>query len=274
MTHPQSRTLPTVFFAFLLTVGVAPALENPTVRTEAGFFQSETVERANAILQSIKEDFGKDVVVETFASVPEHSLKDVKKMTSRRMARWFHDWAQERSDMLGVDGVFILLCKQPPFAAVVVSDDLAERGFSDTRRAAIARQLPTSGWASRSSDRKFLDALEQTRKEIVLALQSPARVEVKATPPLLLVAYLAGGILALFFVVLVVFAIARTLQSPPGGSQYVAPTSPLPSIVTAPSLDELQRRAEALTHAPHPPYRPDEKTLTHPGPGGEGHRDV
>lgn len=181
--------------------------------------------------------------------------------------------------MLGVDGVFILLCKQPPFAAVVVSEELEERGFSDYKRGVIARQLPTSGWVTRSSDRKLLEALEQTRDEIVRALQNEPAPPVEGTPPWLIAAGVAGLLLLVWFVVGIVRVFMGSSNANPTSARHIAASSggvagnsSLPP-TTAPGLEELKRRAEALTRPP-PPARPDEKTLTHPGPGGEAHRDV
>lgn len=309
MTHTLSWKLLTVLVACLLVTGAAAAIEKPEVRDEEGFFQPETVEKANAIIRTLKQDFGKDLVVETFKSVPEHSVKEVKSMTSRRMARFFQEWAEERASMLGVDGVFILLCKQPPYATVVVSEYLQERGFSEANRSAIARLLPTS-WTSRSRDTKFLQAIEKTRKEMIRALQTKPAPAVPPTPPWLYTVYFAGGLLALWFVVGLVRAVmgAGTPAPTAGTPSHVAASGggvvsgllgglfgssvgywlyqalagshpsapPAPPLTPAPSgLDELKRRSEALTLPSVPLTRPGDKTVTHPGLGpGEERRDT
>lgn len=302
MTRTLSWKLLTGLIACLLVAGTAAALDKPEVRTEEGFFQPETIEKANTIIRSLKEEFGKDLVVETFASVPEHDVKLVKSMTARRMARHFQEWAQERGEMLGVDGVYILLCKQPPYATVHVSQDLQERGFTESKRAAIARLLPTS-WTSRSRDAKLLSAIEKSRNEIIRALQNEPAPADATTPSWLYAVYFAGGLLALWFVVGLVRAVmgSGTPPAPPGAPGHVAAsgggvvggvlggmfgaslgywlyqavggtssshpsTPPGQPLTSPPGLEELKRRAEALAARPIPMNRPEDKTVSHPGP--------
>jgi hypothetical protein len=307
VTRTLSWKLLTVLIACLLVAGTTAALDKPEVKTEEGFFQPETIEKANAIIRTLKEEFGKDLVVETFKSVPEHDLKLVKSMTARRMARHFQEWAQERADMLGVDGVYILLCKNPPYNQVIVSEDLQERGFSEAKRSAVTRLLPVS-WSSRSRDTRFLEAVEKARKETILALQNEPPPAPAPTPSWLYAVYFAGGLLAVWFVVGLVRAVmgAGTPPTPAGAPGHVAAsgggvvggvlggmfgaslgywlyqaaagtssappsTPPAQPLTSPPGMDELKRRAEAL--AARPVVRPDDRTLTHPGPGEE-RRDV
>lgn len=311
MTRTLSWTLTlTVLAACLLATGLARAAQPPEINVEEDFLKPETVQKALAIARSVKEQYGKDLYIETFKSVPEGKINDVKAMSARRRARFFQEWAEEQALKRGVDGVYVLMCKQPPDAAIAVSPDLEERGFTGNRRSSLAGQYPKL-WTSWNRDKNFLWALEKTRDELVRTLQAQPVPAETHTPVWLWTVYLACGVLGLWFVVGVIRALMGSAPPPtskqgPGhvaasnggvagsvlGGMFGAaagfwiyqlifgprPSEPAPPatrpVTAPPGIEELKRRAENLTAHPIPLTRPEDKTLSHHPALGEDGREV
>src|SRR5579871_1367195 len=72
-----------------LSAGTAQAVA-PEVKDEAKFFKPETVKKANDEIRAIMRKYEKDVLIETFPSVPEGQLEKVKAMPLEERAQFFH----------------------------------------------------------------------------------------------------------------------------------------------------------------------------------------
>ena len=90
----------------------------PRVRDDAGFFGRDAVRRADDTIAQIKQRFGKDLMVETFASIPtdlqERYRRDGKE-------RFFEEWGRERGRALGLNGIEVLICREPARVEVTAS---------------------------------------------------------------------------------------------------------------------------------------------------------
>jgi hypothetical protein len=95
----------------VLAAGVSAVA--PVVKDDAKLFSPEAVKKANAEIREIAEKFGRDLLVETFASVPADDLEKVKKMEKEERAGYFKKWAIDRAKEAVVNGVYVLICKEP-----------------------------------------------------------------------------------------------------------------------------------------------------------------
>src|SRR5205823_633059 len=77
----------------------------PSIRDEGKFFSEEARQKANQKIQDISRRYKRDLVIETYATVPE-GRKDQVKADKKG---FFHTWARERAKTLGVDGIYILI---------------------------------------------------------------------------------------------------------------------------------------------------------------------
>src|SRR4051794_19917536 len=82
----------------------------PEVRDQGKFFDAATIKKANEILIKIQERYKKDVVVETFASIPDEVLKKHAYDEKNRKA-FFAKWAADVATSGKINGVLILICK-------------------------------------------------------------------------------------------------------------------------------------------------------------------
>jgi len=125
--------------------GVAAAA---TVDDGAKLFSKDAVEKAEKKIAQIKRDYRRDVVVETFAEA-----KDMKRAKENKNA-FFEDWGEERSNRLGINGVHVLICKNPGRVEVTVRNQ-DRKLFDRERKQAIVK--------------KFTSRLEKEPDEALLA---------------------------------------------------------------------------------------------------------
>ena len=93
-----------------LAVSASAFAAEPRLYDNAKMFSEETAAQANQILSRIKSNHDKEVVVETFASIPE-SLRSQFENQDRH--EFFENWLRSRARHYGVNGVFVLICRDP-----------------------------------------------------------------------------------------------------------------------------------------------------------------
>jgi hypothetical protein len=97
-----------------------PVREKP-IKDGAKFFSEEAVKKATEDVRALAKKYGKDLVIETFAQVPEDDLEKVKAMTREQRSDYFRDWARKRVKDEKVEGVYVLICKNPSHLYVEVT---------------------------------------------------------------------------------------------------------------------------------------------------------
>ena len=105
----MQRGLITGWFLLALPCAGAWALD-PRVEDGGSFFKPETVTQANREIKRIKDEIGKDFLVETFAEVPASLQDDFKRMNKDA---FFKKWVTERARRLGPKGVYVLIVRNP-----------------------------------------------------------------------------------------------------------------------------------------------------------------
>ncbi len=106
--------------ALLIVIGRAAAVA-PEIRDGGKFFGEEAVKKGNETIREIYKKYGKDVLIETFATVPPADIDKFKDMTNDEKKAYFRKWAIQRHDLAVVQGVYILVCKQPTKLEVLIS---------------------------------------------------------------------------------------------------------------------------------------------------------
>src|SRR4051794_15508094 len=95
----------------LLLAFARPAMAvRPVVLDGGDFFKLETIDKANAVIRHIKQTSGKDLMVETYATVPDQMRADYER---KGRDVFFNDWLVQRALALKVDGLFILISREP-----------------------------------------------------------------------------------------------------------------------------------------------------------------
>src|SRR6266478_2114066 len=93
-----------------------------TVQDDGQFFSEKAREKANEEIAVIKKKFDKDLLIETFAKAPENISKiDLK--NSKEKEEFFRKWALDRARNADIRGVYVLICKDPPYVKTIEGDN-------------------------------------------------------------------------------------------------------------------------------------------------------
>ncbi len=80
------------------------------VRDPASLFSASAVKQAEETIRNIRKEFRKDLLVETFAGVPDGKTADY----TRNREEFFTSLVNERAKSARVDGIYVLVMKEPP----------------------------------------------------------------------------------------------------------------------------------------------------------------
>jgi CHAT domain-containing protein/tetratricopeptide (TPR) repeat protein len=84
------------------------------VRDHGSFFGADAVRTAERATAEIKAASGKEVIVETFAAVPDEDRVRFNQLVDRaEQDKFVADWANRRAQELKVNGVYLLMCRKP-----------------------------------------------------------------------------------------------------------------------------------------------------------------
>jgi hypothetical protein len=78
-----------------------------------GFFKSDSVSAASKTISDIKSTTGRDVVIETFAELPENDRVRFNQLDRSGQDKFFADWAAKRGHELNTKGVYVVACRKP-----------------------------------------------------------------------------------------------------------------------------------------------------------------
>jgi uncharacterized protein len=131
--------VPAVLAGWLTTAGLAAAaVFPPPVKDEGKFFSAETLDKVNKKARQLYTDFGCDVVVETFPAVPADMEAKYKELGKDK---FFLEWARKRAGELGINGVYILICKSPGRVEVGLTGPAGKRQFAAGDRERIVNKM-------------------------------------------------------------------------------------------------------------------------------------
>jgi hypothetical protein len=97
----------------LVFAGWASAVA-PEIKDAGKFFSEAAVKKANQEIREIAKKYNRDLLIETFATIPGDQAARVKGLAPEERAKFFRNWAMDRADTAVVRGVYILICREPP----------------------------------------------------------------------------------------------------------------------------------------------------------------
>jgi hypothetical protein len=200
------------------------------VHDEAKLFSKEAIEQANKTIVKIKEKHGKDLFIETIESGEKD--KDARAK-----------WTKARFNDFGIDGIYIVISKDPSFFRDFVGDNTRSNGYFTTGNIEKMNEILKGGILKKDKRDEALIEVANYTLEVMneharakgntpqpkknqpvavapVAAQNhpPARdVDGEKLPDW--VGYLCIG-LAVLFVVWIVFAIIRAMTGAMGGGGY------------------------------------------------------
>ncbi len=158
-----------------LVVGGPVRGQTSGVKDEAGFFSADAVARANAAIKELKNGYHKDLLVETFKSVPADRQARFQGLNATGKSKFLADWANARAATLGVKGIYVHVFKNPGHLEVVVDKPTLARAFPAADRDKL-RDALLAGFKARAYDKALADAVALVRQRFEQNLGPPGPV--------------------------------------------------------------------------------------------------
>jgi hypothetical protein len=156
-----------VVFALVATGFVTDGVAaRPEVRDEAGFFSPDAVREANRGIADIRRQFGKDLVIETYAEPPEDVAGRLRQEGRDRV---YTDWAQVRAGEAGVNGIYVLITRRPAHIQVAVGSETRRTAFTTADRDQL-RDLLLQAFREQRFDDGLRQSVDFTRRTLAASL--------------------------------------------------------------------------------------------------------
>jgi uncharacterized membrane protein YgcG len=139
-----------------LLLANSPSAVAPEVRDDGKLFSAATLKKANETIADIYRKYDRDVLVETFTSVPAADVEKVQSMDKDKRTAYFLQWAKDRTKERVVNGVYVIICKEPRHLQVGVVEKEPHK-FPPGTRDAIDNVL-----LKEFREGRFDEGLEQT----------------------------------------------------------------------------------------------------------------
>jgi uncharacterized membrane protein YgcG len=140
------------------------------VRDNAKIFSQQAVDDANRDMKQMEKRHGKQLVIETFASVPD----DQKAEAEADKKAFFKKWMAERAKELKVNGVYLLICMDPKYLEVGAGTNTVKRGdFTDDDIDALRTQMQAD-LKSKDYDKALSNAVDSVEQTYSNNIKTPA----------------------------------------------------------------------------------------------------
>ncbi len=111
------------------------------VQDDAGFFSETAKADASFNIRALQESLKKDVLVETFQEIPADVKQGVNLRDKTALNRMFEQWSVNRARLQSVNGVYMLLVKEPAHLQVVVGNETQKKAFTLADRDTLVRTM-------------------------------------------------------------------------------------------------------------------------------------
>lgn len=161
-SSPNMNTLTRHLFlpalAATLLLGTAGARAAGGIQDDGAFFSEFAKVNATGTINDVSARLHKDIAVQTFATVPEDMKATVIHPDKAATNRGFSQWAEQLARTKKVNGVFILLVKQPAHLQVVVGTDTQRQAFTLTDRVTLIQRM-LEQLRNKKNDDALIDAV-------------------------------------------------------------------------------------------------------------------
>jgi len=149
----------------LLTIAAAAFLGTAASRAGLGgiqdngaFFSEQARAEGSRIIGDVERTLKKDIVVETFKEAPENTKNGANLADKTAANQFFQQWAEKQAQQQSVNGIYILLVKQPSHLQVVVGNQTLKQAFTASDRDSLVATMLTK-LRAKQNDAALLDGL-------------------------------------------------------------------------------------------------------------------
>ncbi|HEX8522922.1 MAG TPA: TPM domain-containing protein [Tepidisphaeraceae bacterium] len=165
---------------------LAPSLALAAVVDNGGFFSRGAVDQANQQLAQVKQQYGRDLQIETYDAIPN----DVRsKYASLGKDELYRRWAYDRARSEGVKGAVVVITRNPGHLQVDVGEETRRQAFTASNRDQLRDALLTNFKAQRydqgllSAVNIFATAMTQNKASAPAAPTSAGPVRNNSNAP-------------------------------------------------------------------------------------------
>ena len=101
-----------------------------TIRDSGEFFSEAAKSQAKQSISKIEQQFKKDLVIETFTEIPDELKQGVDLTDRTARNKLFEQWAVKQAKQEKVNGVYILLSRDPAHIQIVVGNETRDKAFT------------------------------------------------------------------------------------------------------------------------------------------------
>ena len=154
------------FLSLLIPTGV-----RADVHDNAQIFTPSVVDDANRDMKTMEDRYHKQLVIETFAAIPD----DQKAAEAQDSSAFFTKWMLSRAKELKVNGVYALICMDPKHLEVDAGKNTVARGeFTKADIDSLRRQMQAA-LRDRDYDKTLSDAVETVDRTYAENITTPSR---------------------------------------------------------------------------------------------------
>lgn len=179
LKHPTAITLSFLFATLFGTAFAAAGTGG--VRDSGDFFSEAAIKEATRTISEIETKFRKDLVVETFPDIPEETKRGVDLSDKRALNKMFEQWTVKEAKQSRVNGVYILISKEPAHLQIVVGNDTQNKAFTLKDRENLAN-LMLSKLRAKKNDEALLECVQFVSTTMAGHLQPSKRANNVASP--------------------------------------------------------------------------------------------
>ena len=134
------RVLGLLSFALLVSP-VESRAERGVIIDGGGFFSDSAKAEANRQLLELGMRFKKEVVIETFKGIPARVTQGVNLEDRAAVNRMFEMWTLELARQQRVNGIYVLLSKEPAHLQVIIGNETQRTLFTGKDRAVLVEVM-------------------------------------------------------------------------------------------------------------------------------------
>ena len=184
LEHLKFHVLPAVV-ALLLSPSVAHA-EMGGIQDNGAFFSTQAKTEAMRNIGEIGKRFRKDLVFESFREIPAEIKQGVDLTNKAAMGRLYEQWASKLAKQQSVNGIYILLVKDPPHLQILVGNETQRSAFTLKDRDALLSLMLAKLHSKQNDDalREGVNFVNATlRSHLPERGRSPANATLRSHPP-------------------------------------------------------------------------------------------
>ena len=157
LKHPSVLALGIVF-GTLFGTAIACA-GTGGVRDNGDFFSDTAKKEATRKISEIETHYKKDLVIETFTIIPEEIKRGVDLTDKPSLNKMFEQWTVREAKQQKVNGIYVLLSREPAHLQIVVGNDTQNKAFTLKDRDNLASLM-----LSKLRTKQYDDALSECVK--------------------------------------------------------------------------------------------------------------